>query len=254
MGYLSYFVGSILPYITVVVFTAGFVYRIWTWIRAPVPLKIPVTPAPKTNSGVALRLATEVLTFRNMFAGDKKLWIGSWPFHAALALILIGHIRLFTGLIDKYILIGLFGLTEASIDKLAYVLGGSAGIVVLVAAIYLLIRRGVIPNVRYVTTFADYFALLLLLAIFTAGNYMRFFTHVDLLEIRGFLASLWTFSPAPPDNPVFIIHFFLVQVLLMYLPFSKLMHLGGIFFSPTLNQKDDPRERRYINPWDYPVD
>jgi nitrate reductase gamma subunit len=42
-------------------------------------------------------------------------------------------------------------------------------------------------------------------------------------------------------------------VLFAYFPFSKLMHLGGVFLSPTRNLPNDSREARHINPWNYPV-
>jgi hypothetical protein len=32
-------------------------------------------------------------------------------------------------------------------------------------------------------------------------------------------------------------------------PMSKLLHGVAIFFSPTRNQVDDPRERRHLAPW-----
>jgi hypothetical protein len=32
-------------------------------------------------------------------------------------------------------------------------------------------------------------------------------------------------------------------------PFSKLLHAPGLFFSPTRNQVDNPRERRHVAPW-----
>jgi hypothetical protein len=42
-------------------------------------------------------------------------------------------------------------------------------------------------------------------------------------------------------------------VLLAYFPFSKLMHFGGIFLSPTRNLTTNSRAVRHINPWNYPV-
>ena len=47
-------------------------------------------------------------------------------------------------------------------------------------------------------------------------------------------------------------HLFLVCVLLIYFPFSKLMHMGGVFFSPTRNTKCNTREQRHVNPWNPP--
>ena len=62
--------------------------------------------------------------------------------------------------------------------------------------------------------------------------------------------GLVTFTPQEmPASPQFIIHFTLVLLLIAYFPFSKLMHAGGLFFSPTRNQKDDPGKVRHVNPW-----
>jgi hypothetical protein len=67
--------------------------------------------------------------------------------------------------------------------------------------------------------------------------------------------GLVTFRPTIPDGvgTVFYIHLFFVSILLAYFPFSKLMHLGGVFLSPTRNLTTDTRAKRHINPWNYPV-
>jgi hypothetical protein len=36
---------------------------------------------------------------------------------------------------------------------------------------------------------------------------------------------------------------------MLVFPFSKLLHAPGLFFSPTRNQADNPREKRHIAPW-----
>jgi hypothetical protein len=43
-------------------------------------------------------------------------------------------------------------------------------------------------------------------------------------------------------------------VLVGYFPFSKLMHMGGIFLSPTRNLANNNRAVRHVNPWNYPVE
>ena len=45
-----------------------------------------------------------------------------------------------------------------------------------------------------------------------------------------------------PADPILLVHLTLVAVLMMVFPFSKLLHAPGLFFSPTRNQVDDPRE------------
>ena len=53
-------------------------------------------------------------------------------------------------------------------------------------------------------------------------------------------------------NALFFVHLTLVSVLLMYIPFSKLMHMTGVFFSPTRNMACNTREVRHVNPWNPP--
>ena len=71
------------------VFAGGLAYRIYDYARTPAPLKIPTTPAPITQRGVALRLAREVLLFESLFKANLWLWACGWLFHAGLALVLL---------------------------------------------------------------------------------------------------------------------------------------------------------------------
>ena len=52
---------------------------------------------------------------------------------------------------------------------------------------------------------------------------------------------------------LFYIHLFILCVLIAYFPFSKLMHLAGVFLSPTRNLSNNSRMVRHVNPWNYPV-
>ena len=68
--------------------------------------------------------------------------------------------------------------------------------------------------------------------------------------------GLVSFSPAIPAGGIhwlFFAHLLLVSTLLIYFPFSKLMHMGGVFLSPTRNLSNNNRAVRHVNPWDYPV-
>ena len=46
-----------------------------------------------------------------------------------------------------------------------------------------------------------------------------------------------------------LLHLWLVATLMIVFPFSKLLHAPGLFFSPTRNQVDNPREKRHIANW-----
>jgi nitrate reductase gamma subunit len=124
------------------------------------------------------------------------------------------------------------------------------------AVTYLFFRRVALPQMRYISLPADYFPLLLILAIGLTGIIMRLWLKVDLLGVKQLAMGLFTFSLADPPagiNPMFYVHLFLVNVLIAYLPFSKIMHMGGVFLSPTRNMANVNRMERYENPWNYPV-
>jgi [DsrC]-trisulfide reductase subunit M len=229
-------------YLALAIFWVGLGYRVWTWVETPVPFKIPTTPAPKTLPGVAARMAGEVLIFRSLFASDRALWAGGWAFHGALLLILLRHLRYLLYPVPDW----LIALQP---------LGVLAGIVFLIAGLYLLLRRIVILRVRSISLLSDYVAILLLLGIAATGLGMKFVHPVDLLAVKAFILGLVRLNPAPvPEDPLFLTHLTLVLLLVAYFPFSQLVHAGGIFFSPTRNQRDDARLRRYVNPWDRPAE
>jgi nitrate reductase gamma subunit len=104
----------------------------------------------------------------------------------------------------------------------------------------------VLERLRYISTFSDYVALALLLLVIATGNQMRFMGGLDLAQARQFVSGLLMLRPvAPPSDFAFIAHSLLVCALLIYIPFSKLVHFSGLVFNPTLNQKNNPREQRY---------
>ncbi|HDH02451.1 MAG TPA: menaquinol oxidoreductase, partial [Nitrospirae bacterium] len=130
-----------------------------------------------------------------------------------------------------------------------------SGVVLLAAATYLFLRRVFIPQVRYISLPADYFPLFLIIAIAVSGILMRYFIKVDVVSIKGLTLGLFSLNASVPEgiSVLFYVHLFLVSILLAYIPFSKIMHFGGVFLSPTRNLANDSRVKRHINPWNYPV-
>jgi nitrate reductase gamma subunit len=174
----------------------------------------------------------EVLLFPSLFKGDRLLWSFSWIFHATLALVILGHIRVFAAFADT-ILMSL-GMSTEGIDQMSATAGGAAGIVLLVAGVLLLVRRFTIPRVREISRSPDFLALLLLIAIIVTGDIMRFGAHFDLEQTRIWAASLLTLSPIVPMNNMFLLHALFAQLLIISIPFSKILHFGGIFFTQAL--------------------
>ncbi len=232
---MNSFIALILPYVTVLVFVIGMGYRFYSWVKTPQPGEMTLFPAPSSGNGTLWAIVKNSFFFPGLFKGDRSLWMASWIFHAALGLIIVGHLRVFTGLFDR-ILISM----GVNVDTMSATSGGAAGIIIMVAALWLLVRRFLQKRVREISNFSDFFALLLVIAIIYTGNYMRFGTHFDLEITRSYFAHLATFSLVGiklPQSGMFWTHFLLVQMLIMYIPFSKILHFGGIFFTQSLIQK-----------------
>ncbi len=227
-----------LTYLSVLIFLLGVGLRLYLYTKTAVPLKIATTPGPKTAGGVAARLAADVAFFPNLFHADKALWLGAWVFHVFLALILFRHLRYF-----------LYPVPGIIVDW--QTISVTAGFLFPLPALYLFWRRLALPRTLYISGLPDYVALLLLTAIAGTGMLVHYYARVYLVDVKAFILGLLTLSPQPPPlHPIFLTHIALICLLLMYFPYSKLMHAGGVFFSPTRNQRDNVRGRRYINPWD----
>ncbi len=279
---LHSFFGIAVPYAAILIFIAGVVLKVIKWGRSPVPFRIPTTSGqqkslpwikqsrldnPSTGLEVLGRMLLEVFLFRSLFSNTKTelqdgpklghgsakaLWLAGLAFHWSFLIVLIRHTRLFMEpmpsfvhnieILDGFLQIGAPGLLIS-------------GVVLLVAVTYLFLRRVFIPEVRYISLAADYFPLFLIMAIAVTGILMRYFVKVDVVTLKAFTLGLFSFSASAPEgvSVIFYIHLFLVSVLFAYIPFSKIMHFGGVLMSPTRNLANNSRIKRHINPWNYPV-
>jgi nitrate reductase gamma subunit len=281
-GELEFVFGVVVPYAAVAVFLLGFVYRVLKWATSAVPFRIPTTcgqqktlpfiksdnlESPHNLMGAVGRMALEILGFRSLFrntkaklkedqrivyARDKWLWLGALAFHWSFLIVLLRHSRFFTEPVPGF----LWGLE--SLDgffKVGVPIGYATSVILLASVTYLFLRRVVIPQVRYISLVADYFPLFLIMAIAVSGFLMRHFYKVDVVTVKELAMGLVSFQPAVPEGIgfIFFAHLFFVSALFAYFPFSKLMHLGGVFLSPTRNLVNNSRTKRHVNPWNYDV-
>lgn len=280
---MPYLFGVALPYLAMLIFVGGFVYKVVDWAKSPVPFSIQTScgqgksldfikrdklECPNTTSEVVARMALEIFTFRSLFRNTKSeiydgpkityesskwLWLFALIFHYSFLVIVVRHLRLFLNPAPAWISwlefgdgIFQFGAPTMYVTDALIVLGLA----------YLFGRRLWNRHVRYISLINDYFPLVLIFAIVVSGILMRYFlrTDIDIVNIKNLAVGLATFSPVigTEIGGIFYIHLFLVCALLIYFPFSKLMHLGGVFLSPTRNMKNNSRAVRHINPWNDP--
>ncbi|PKK84339.1 MAG: menaquinol oxidoreductase [candidate division Zixibacteria bacterium HGW-Zixibacteria-1] len=276
--------GVVIPYTAFAIFILGIIYRVIKWAKSPVPFRITTTCGqqkthPWINSsyfdnphnliGVLGRMALEILFFRSLFrntkadihdgkivyGGNKWLWLGGLAFHWTFLIVLVRHFRFFMEPAPFFVgwIQNLDGIMQVGIPVLYM-----TDVVFLGALTYLFFRRVIVPQVRYISLAGDYFPLFLIMAIGTTGVLMRYVPSmkVDINGIKQLTLGLLSFGPIVPEGigATFFIHLFLVSLLLAYFPASKLMHMGGVFLSPTRNLANNNRARRHVNPWDYPVE
>ena len=228
---------AILFYLATAILVFGLAFRIRKYIITPAPLKIPTTPAPTTRGGVAFRMVKELTIFESLFKSNKWIWLFGWLFHMGMLLVLLRHLRYFTDPVWWWV-------------QLIQPFGKYASILMLVGLAGLLARRIVVDRVRYISAPSDYLMLLLIIGIGATGVLMTFVTNADIITLKDYLLGLMVFDIRTlPTDPILLVHLFMVIVLMAIFPISKLLHAPGVFFSPTRNQVDNPRERRHVAPW-----
>ncbi|MBL6956095.1 MAG: sulfate reduction electron transfer complex DsrMKJOP subunit DsrM [Chlorobium phaeobacteroides] len=275
---LGFLFGIIIPYIAIVVFTTGVVYRVIDWARSPVPFRIPTTCGqeksldwikqdklenPSNFFQAVARVLSEVLFFRSLFRNTKAelhdgpklaygsskfLWLAGLAFHWSMLVIVLRHYRFFIEKVPGFVQILEAGDGFLDVTLPALYL---TDIVILAAVTFLVVRRLQDAKMRLISLPTDYFPLFMILAIAVAGVFMRYLTKVDVMSVKDLMINLVHFNMTLPEGigPLFYVHLFLVCMLAIYFPFSKLMHMGGIFMSPTRNLSNNSREKRHINPW-----
>lgn len=228
---------SLLFYVACAVFVIGVGRRVYRYASTPAPLKIPTTPAPTTRAGVAARLLREVVFFESLFKASLWTWLFGWLFHAGLFVTLLAHLRYFTEPVWWWV-------------ALIAPLSPYAGLAMLVGLAGLLARRFLVDRVRYISAPSDYLMLVFLMCIAGSGLLMRYVFHTDIVALKQFALGLLGFDfSSIPGDAVLWLHLILVACLLLVFPFSKLLHAPGLFFSPSRNQVDNPREKRHTAAW-----
>ncbi len=246
MGYLNLttVIFLFITYAVGLIFLVGVILRIYQYATTPQPVKIPLTPAPLTSGGALARVLGEVFFFKSLFKSNKPTWVFGYLFHISFFLLIAMHFArhfVYTNPLPSW-----YGIFVNA--------GIVLGIIMVLSLFLLLLRRIIVERVKFISLFQDYLILILLMLIGLAGLSLNYalspaaLTAVDN-RLDPYMNGLLTFQFTNiPSNPLFLIHYTLVMLLIAYIPFSKIMHFVGIFFSPTRIMADNPEEERYYRP------
>jgi len=275
--------GAVIPGVAFAIFLVGIVARVIRWARAPVPFRIPTTAGqqkslpwiknsefdnPSGTFGVLGRMFLEVFFFRSLFRntriellankekvnyiGTKYLWAAGLAFHWSMLIVVFRHFRFFVEPVPWAVDLvqNVDGFFQVGVPVIY-----ATSVLFIVSLGYLLLRRVADAKVKYISLPSDYFALYLLLGIAISGFLMRHLEKVDIVNVKAAIAGWASFRLVAPQDvgALYFVHVFLVSVLLVYFPFSKLLHAPGVFLSPTRNLANNNRAKRHINPWNPPI-
>lgn len=277
---LNYLIGVVIPYASLSVFISGFIFKVVYWGKSAVPFCITTTcgqekslswikydrlESPFTKIDVFYRMLSEIFLFRSLFRNNKVylyndipkvayfsskwLWLFAILFHYSFLVVLIRHLRYFTYSVPHFVH---FVEKVDSFFEVGMPIVYLSGLVLFIAVLVLLLRRIVIDKLRYISLPSDYLPLFIILTIAITGIIMRYFYRIDVVAVKELAMGLVTFHPLIPYEPInvfFYIHLFSVCLLFIYLPFSKIIHMAGIFLTPTRNMANNSRAVRHVNPW-----
>jgi nitrate reductase gamma subunit len=178
-----------------------------TWWEAA--RRAPAQQGPGPGVGAAVRsfagAALDILLLRRLLRVNPALWLGEWGFHAALAAILLRHLRFFA---DPVPALAAFAQTPGWIA--AFLLPAAVGLI-------LVIR--LLTGLEKFSSKANLLMLLNILGIGATGLLLSTRFRVDLVAVKLFALGIVTFAPAPPPPSLLLdAHLVLVLALLLYLP------------------------------------
>ena len=229
---------AVLFYVATILLVVGVGMKVWKYATTPVPLKIVVSPAPRTKRGVVFRMIREVILFESLFKSNKWIWIFAYLFHWGMAIVLLRHFRYFT--LDTWWWVEII----SPIGKLM-------AFAMLAGLLGLWARRIFQERIRYISDPSDHLMLALLVGIAGSGTMMSYVTHTDVINVKAYFLGLLRFdlSHTLPADPILLAHLGMVVILMLIFPISKLLHVPGVFFAPSRTLVDNAREKRRISKW-----
>lgn len=218
-------------WVSVPFFFAAMAFRIYVWLRVPrSEMKLGIFGQEEHRKARWLKLGKDSLLFPQVLDIDRRMWAFVVSLHLAGIVLFIGHLRLifeFTPLANA--------LGDRGMEQFAFLTGGAIGIILLITVLYFLIRRLTFPG-KNISAPEDYFLLILLLLVIFTGEYMRFFGDIPITAYRQYVNSLFSFNPYIPTaldtSPArwsLGIHVMFANMLIFYLPLSRMMHFVGSF-------------------------
>lgn len=173
------------------------------------------------------------------FRRDKLFWFFIIAFHVSILLLVLGHLELIREfkslqLVPHEVMLG----------------AGSVGIILIMSTVYFLFRRFHSPY-REISIMEDYVLLILLFLTMLIGSHLHLASRygvagfdIPVSEYRVYLSGMVSLAPVIPDaisgSPHYVLvalHIFLANLVIMMLPFTKMIHAFFTLFAHAIARK-----------------
>jgi nitrate reductase gamma subunit len=234
---IFYFVMVPMVYIAFATLILGIIFKfLRVWFSPSIPGTLGIFPQKIPRP---LGVLKDSFLVPAAWKKSKIFWLAIISFHIAFILLILGHLELIKEI--KIIQV---------IPHQVFLGAGWVGIILTITTLYFLFRRFSSP-VRLISVPEDYILLILLFLTIIFGSHMHLAARysesgfdIQLSDFRAYLSSLFAFKPAIPseisDSPhyvLLVIHIFLANLVMIFFPFSKMIHSVFVFFSQNLKRK-----------------
>jgi nitrate reductase gamma subunit len=242
-------------YFTILVFAAGLIYVWIKWSRKPLHLRWELYPVPhepgRTHYGGSYmeevdwslskpskslieelkEMLKEMLFLKRVYMYNRPLWYLTFLFHGGIYMILLWFASL---LVNSLTTVYLFESTAKTtfIEYLIIFFGYTGVFATTIGAVGLLVKRIVDSSMREYTSKVDYFNLSLILVVLITG--LAALGLDPFFEIaRKYMMSIVSFQITSSVKlpPITTLHIVLLQLLWIYIPYSKMSHFLGKWFT-----------------------
>ncbi|MDQ5988031.1 MAG: sulfate reduction electron transfer complex DsrMKJOP subunit DsrM [Syntrophus sp. SKADARSKE-3] len=205
------YIMAVFPYVSGSLFILGTALRIIHWLRQPAHVKWTLYPVPVNVTEQLTYMLKEILTFGTVYQFNRRLWIGTYSLHMAMAGFVIFSLAYVAGMLPS---------TAAKFFLL----------LMLVAACYIIWLRLVDRNLRALSSGEEFFNLAFIAVVAAAAFFTQFLE--GYFPPRYYIMSLITFAPDTAFiSRAQLVVIFLGGLFFIYLPWSKMIHYVAKYFT-----------------------
>lgn len=245
----------IYTYFTIIIFVLGLFYVWFKWSSKPIHLRWELYPVPRepgrTHYGGSYmeevdwskqkhersrieelkEMLKEMLFLKRVYAYNRPLWYITFLFHGGIYFILVWFALL---LINNFlsVYVGESIANVLMLENLILFFGYIGIFSTTIGVIGLLIKRVLDKSMRDYSSGVDYLNLLFILAVLITGI-MALSVDPKFILAKQYMKSIVSFGQYSPQYlplPI-IVHLVLLQLLWIYIPYSKMSHFLGKWFT-----------------------